>query len=167
MTGGHPGNGAPRWTIATPGPWLVNRPVTMIVQSARPLSFALIATPTGARDTVFVARDPLDTTRGVATYWPREPGWHDIEGGEGTALFAQPATAWRGVQATDRLDATARYAVATAGRDPDHTGATAGRPVPGRRPISPRWFFGLFLAGAGTLWSVRRPAGRNLGAAHR
>lgn len=163
VTGGRAGDGAPRWTIATPGPWLVNRPVTMVVQSARPLSFALVATPSGARDTVFVARDPLDTTRGVATYWPREPGWHDIEGGAGTALFAQRPTAWRGIQATDRLDATARYAVATAGQH----GAPAGGSVPGRRPISALWFFGLFLAGAGTLWSARRPAGRNLAASPR
>lgn len=147
---------APRWSIETPGPWLVDRPIIVAVQSPRAeLTLVLVAGPSGAADSVYLTPDPLDPTRRTGTYWPREAGWYEIAGATGpVGFYAQRADAWRGRQASDRLDATARRQIATAGGEAPAALLT----IPVRREIPPGWFFGLFLVAAGYLWSARRVA---------
>ena len=144
------GRDAPRWSIATPGPWTVGQPVAIEAASERPLAVALVAAPGGALDTVFLARDRSGRWRGI--YWPAAVGWYGIAGDDGPAFYAQSADRWIGVRAAARLASSRRAAVI--GEDEERTPATA-LVVPAR-PVPLRWIFLLFLASVATLWAQRR-----------
>jgi hypothetical protein len=140
------------WTIETPGPWLVHRPLVVDVETTAERLVTLVVAPSGARDSVFLARDPLAPTHWHGTFWPREPGWHEIADAGGTAFYVQPTGAWWSRQGAERLDATARHLVYAAQ-------VSTGQQLPPQstsQPIPVAWFFGLFLLSAGYLWSLRR-----------
>jgi hypothetical protein len=146
------GPGEDHWTIETPGPWLVHQPLVVDVETSGERPVTLVVAPSGARDSVFLASDPLAPTHRRGTYWPREPGWHEITEAGGTAFYVQPIGAWRSRQGAERLDATARHLVHSAR-------VTTGPQFPRESiplPIPVAWFFGLFLLSAGYLWSLRR-----------
>lgn len=143
---------ADRWTIETPGPWLMHQPIVVDVETTAERQVTLVVAPSGARDSVFLARDPLAPTHWRGTFWPRESGWHEIADVGGTAFYVQPTWAWRSQQGAARLDATARHLVYAARVSTD-------QPLPPQatsQPIPVAWFFGLFLLSAGYLWSRRR-----------
>jgi len=143
---------ADRWTIKTPGPWLVHQPLVVNAETSGERPVALVVAPSGARDSVFLARDPLAPTHRRGTFWPREPGWHEIAEAGGTAFYVQPMGAWWSRQGAERLDATARHLVHAA------RVTTSQQLPPGStsQPIPVAWFFTLFLLSAGYLWSLRR-----------
>lgn len=138
-----------RIEVETAGPWLINRPLVIRVASASERTVAVVQTPSGNSDSVFLAPDPLtpETSRGV--YWPRDTGWHAVGGPAGSAFYVQPVSDWGAHQASERLDAMARHTVAQSGSFP------AGTTMP--VPIPRIWFFGLFVLSAAVLWSTRRP----------
>jgi hypothetical protein len=146
------GPGDDHWTIETPGPWLVHQPLVVDIATSGERQVTLVVAPSGARDSVFLARDPLAPTHWRGTFWPREPGWHEVAEAGGTAFYVQPAGAWWSRQGAERLDATARHLV-HATRD-----TTSQQLPPGSssQPIPAAWFFALFLLSAGYLWSLRR-----------
>lgn len=141
------------WEIASPGPWLVDRPVALSVNAPGDQVVATVVGPSGARDSVFLARDPLVSTRWRGVFWPRVAGWHRVETASGPSFYVQPGDAWRSHQSAELLDATARYLVRAGPREPRRNGT----PAPLSRPIPSGWFFGLFLLSAAVLWSQRRP----------
>jgi hypothetical protein len=146
------GPGDDHWTIETPGPWLVHQPLVVDVETSGERQVTLVVAPSGARDSVFLARDPLAPTHRRGTFWPRESGWHELTEAGGTAFYVQPTEAWRSRQGAERLDATARHLVHSAR-------VTTGPQLPREStslPIPVAWFFGLFLLSAGYLWSLRR-----------
>ena len=139
------------WTIETPGPWLLHRPLVVDVETTAERQVTLVVAPSGASDSVFLARDPLSPTHWHGTFWPRESGWHEIADAGGTAFYVQPTGAWWSQQGAERLDATARHLVYAAR-------VSTGQPLPPQstsQPIPMAWFFGLFLLSAGYLWSRR------------
>ena len=140
------------WEIASPGPWLVNRPVALSVDGPGDHPVAILVGPAGARDTVFLARDPLVSTRWRGVFWPRQPGWHHVEAAAGPGLYVQNDGAWRSRQSVELLDATARYLVRAGPFEPRRNST----PAPLSRPVPPGWFFGLFLLSTAVLWSRRR-----------
>lgn len=146
------GTSIDRFEVETAGPWLVNRPLVVRAAGSADHTVAMVMPPSGTPDTVFLARDPLtpDTWRGV--YWPRETGWHQVGGAQGTAWFVQGPAAWRSREAAERLDASALHAVLQPASAPSLAGTST------RVPIPRRWFFGLFVLCAAVLWSSRRPA---------
>ncbi len=143
---------ADRWTIETPGPWLMHRPLVVDVETNAEPRVTRVVAPSGARDSVFLARDPLAPTHWRGTFWPRESGWHEIADARGTAFYVQPTRSWWSLEGAERLDATARHLVYA-------VRVSTGQPLPPQstsQPIRMAWFFGLFLLSAGYLWSVRR-----------
>ena len=140
------------WEIASPGPWLVNHPVALSVEAAGDHPVAIIVGPSGARDSAFLARDPLVATRWRGLFWPREAGWHRVAAANGPSLYVQTGATWRSQQSAELLDATARYLV----RAGPVESRSTGRPARLSRPIPSGWFFGLFLLSAAVLWSRRR-----------
>lgn len=140
------------WTIETPGPWLVHQPLVVDVETSRARQVTLVVAPSGARDSVFLAPDPLAPTHRRGIFWPREPGWHELAAAGGTAFYVQPTGVWRSRQGAERLDATARHLVhaARVATSPQLPPGSTSQPIPGA------WFFGLFLLTAGYLWSLRR-----------
>jgi len=146
------GHRSEEWDIQSPGPWRVNQPVDLSVDAAGGHPVVVLAAPSGARDSVFLARDPLVSTRWRGQFWPREPGWYHVESANGPSFYVQGAGAWRSHRSAELLDASARYLV----------GSGALENEPGRpegqvsRPIPAGWFFGLFLVFAALLWSHRR-----------
>jgi hypothetical protein len=131
--------------VETAGPWLVHRPVTVSVVGADPSPFAVVTTPAGARDSIFLSPDPLRPDTWLGVYWPREPGWHEVGG---AAFLVQPAGSWLARQASERLDGMAGRAIA------QDVAGTAMRIAP--VPVPPIWFFGTFLLSVAVLWSARR-----------
>ncbi len=143
---------APRWTIATSGPWIVGRPVAIEAATGRPLRTALVAGPAAQLDTVFLARDSAASGRWRGIFWPRSPGWYRVDGDAGPAMYVQNTSSWIGVRATARLVATQRAQVEL------RSAARATRatlPVPAS-PVPLGWAFMVFLVSAGYLWSERR-----------
>lgn len=140
------------WTIETPGPWVVHQPLVVDVETTGERQGTLVVAPSGARDSVFLARDPLAPTHWRGTYWPREPGWHELVETSGTAFYVQPTGAWWSRQGAERLDATRRHLVHAA----RFTTSPPLPPASTSQPIPVAWFFGLFLLSAGYLWSLRR-----------
>jgi len=143
---------ADRWTIETPGPWLLHQPVVLNAETAGSQPVGIVVAPSGARDSVFLARDPLAPTHWRGTFWPREPGWHELADAGFTAFYVQPTETWWSRQAVARLDATARHLVHAAS-------ITTGQhrpPGSASQPIPVAWFFALFLLSTGCLWSQRR-----------
>jgi len=140
------------WRIETSGPLLVHQPLIVDVETTGERQATLVVAPSGTRDSVFLARDPLAPTHWRGTYWPREPGWHEVAAAGGCAFYVQPTGAWRIQQGAERLDATARHLVYAA------RVSTSQQLPPGStsQPIPLLWFFGLFLLSAGYLWSLRR-----------
>lgn len=145
---------SPRWSIATAGPWLVGRPVAIEASAPGALRPALVTGPTGAVDSVVLARDSTLSGRWRGLFWPREPGWYRVAGDSSPAIYVQPAASWIGVQASARLAASRRALVSRDGGTRERAPA-ASLSVPAR-PIPLGWAFGLFLAAAGVLWSERR-----------
>ena len=145
-----PGHDAPRWSIATPGPWIVGRPLAIEAATDRQLSMALVSGPAGALDTVFLARDASGRWRGI--YWPRDAGWYGIAGDGGAGFYAQRGDTWVGVQAATRLAASLRADV-TGEREARAPSSALLVPA---RPVPLGWAFAVFLGAAGYLWSERR-----------
>lgn len=147
-----PQRDAPRWSIATAGPWLVGQPVAIEAASARPLNTALVTNPAGAIDTVYLARDSAGSGRWRGVYWPRVSGWHKVVGDGGPAIYVQTEGSWVGVGASNRRATSFRALVQ--GASGAHT-PTASLAVP-PRPVPLGWPFAVFLGAAGFLWSERR-----------
>jgi hypothetical protein len=147
---GVPSRDAPRWSIATPGPWIVGRPIALEAATERPLTTTLVTGPAGTTDTVFLARDASGRWRGI--YWPRTPGWHALLGDGGPAIYVQSAGSWVGVRAEQRLAASLQASVTV---ERSERATTRGLSVPAR-PVPLGWAFALFLVAAGYLWSERR-----------
>jgi len=145
-----PSRDAPRWSIATPGPWIVGRPVALEAATERRLTTTLITGPAGAADTVFLARDASGRWRGI--YWPRTPGWHALLGDSSPAIYVQSAGSWVGVRAGLRRAASLGANV-TAQRGERATRTALIVPA---RPVPLGWAFALFLVASGYLWSERR-----------
>jgi hypothetical protein len=137
--------GAVVWRAAD-APHAVDRPVRLSGTAGD--AAVIVTAPSGARDSVYVVPDPLDPTRAHGTYWPREPGWHDVAG---AAFHVRGPDAWAGVAAAARLAATAR-AVARA----PLPGPRSGPPGHERRPLPLGWAFVLFVLATGYLWASRR-----------
>jgi hypothetical protein len=150
----------PRWALGDAAPAQVNRPLEVAVRTtAGPVPAAVLVAPSGAHDSVFLSRDPLDPTRWVGRYWPREPGWHavgDPGSGADAAVYVAPAGAWAAWRSAERLAATARQALAPG--DPPPAGPTARE----RRPLPLVWWLAAFLLAAGLLWAERRPYIRSM-----
>jgi hypothetical protein len=130
---------------AADAPRVVDRPVILTGPADRDV--LLVVAPSGARDSVYVAADPLDPARARGTYWPRDAGWHEAAG---AVFHVRGAGAWAGVDAGERVAATAR-AIA---RAPLAAAAPPAREE--RRPVPLTWAFVLFVLATGYLWMSRR-----------
>ena len=144
----------PRWSIATPGPWIVGRPVAIEAETEGALTAALVTGPAGEIDTVFLARDSAASGRWRGIFWPRTPGWYGVAGDAGPAIYAQSTSSWIGVRANARIAATQRALVGAK----DGERATTGALIVPPHPVPLGWAFALFLLSAACLWSGRRVA---------
>jgi hypothetical protein len=142
----------PRWSIATPGPWIVGRPVAIEAETEGALTAALVTGPAGEIDTVFLARDSAASGRWRGIFWPRTPGWYGVAGDAGPAIYAQSTSSWIGVRANARIAATQRALVGAK----DGERATTGALIVPPHPVPLGWAFTLFLLSAAYLWSGRR-----------
>jgi hypothetical protein len=141
-----------RWTVSG---GRVHEPIRIVVRAAgRPAGQAVVRViaPSGARDSLYLTRDAIDPTRWSAQYWPREVGWHEIEGANEAAFLVTSATAWAAQRAAERLAATAHWS-AIAPPAP-----AAGPPGRQQKPLPLTWWLALFVLAAGVLWADRRRA---------
>jgi hypothetical protein len=138
------------WEVRSPGPWLVDQPVALAVDAPGEHPVGIVITPSGASDSVFLARDPVVSSRWTGLFWPRETGWHRVGSASGPGFYAQAAGVWDSRRSEELLEASARY-LAASGAPPPGPGTL--RPV--SHPIPAGWLFTLFLVCASLLWSYR------------
>lgn len=139
--------------VETAGPWLAHQAMEIGTLEPNEPSVAVVRSPSGILDSVFLAPDRFSPEEGRGVYWPRETGWHTLSaagGARGQSFYVQSAAAWRARQASERLDTMARHVMAQPEARPDLQTASV--------PIPRIWFFGLFVFSAAVLWSARRPA---------
>jgi hypothetical protein len=142
-----------RWEIATPGPWLVNRPLGVSVDGAGDHLVTTVSA-SGTSDSVWLARDEMGSGSWRGIFWPRAAGWHAVDSPDGPSIYVQAATptTWLSRRSGELLDASARFLVESAPRG----GQAEPAPATVSSPIPPVWFFGLFLVCTAVLWSKRR-----------
>ncbi len=141
-----------RWTISGAEPSLTHRPVDIALRTEAAHPVAVVVSPGGARDTVYLTADALEPGRWIGRYWPRHEGWHEVAGAADAAWFVTAPSTWAAHQAAERREATARWA-ATA-----PPASTAQAPLTARRPFAVIWYLVLFVLAAGVLWADRRRA---------
>ena len=165
-----PAPAAARWDVSR-GPVLVGLPVTLTlsadsVAAARdaPLArtpadtvpaAARVRSPAGDMLALPLRQDAYEPGRWSTTFWPREPGWHQVgDGNAATSLWVAPAERWTPWRLAARQEATAaRVAAPPLARDD-------ASPVRQRAPM-PRWpFFALLLVTLATLWADEQFGGR-------
>ena len=128
------------------GPAIVDRPLTLVRLGADSAPAAVVESPEGARDSVFLAQDVIVPPRWEATYWPRTSGWHRVSGDSVTLDFDVTAAGWRTLEAAARGRATAERATTVA--------QTAKGNAPGEpRRIPAILLFGVFVGAAAVLWT--------------
>ncbi|HEU4699091.1 MAG TPA: hypothetical protein VFS40_07925 [Gemmatimonadales bacterium] len=147
------GGGRGAWRVE-PGVPLVDQPVVLTLATRDSAPLGLVLGPAGARDTIFLARDPLESTRWRGTWWPRAAGWHALTGGGARLnVLVGAREAWPARRAARRLAAAQAAAGADAAPAPESgAGATAGSAGVIERPVPLLPAFLLFLGCAGVLW---------------
>lgn len=159
----------PRWEVAGAGPAVTDAAVDLVLVAGDSATRTIITGPDGVSDTVYLSRDPVEPERRRAAWWPREAGWHRIEGG-GATLDLHVVGGSSGELATARrIAATRRTAVGNvvrSGRPGDRpTGYPAGGDAIGGpaarvlRPVDPLPAFVVFVIALAALWLIGGPRG--------
>lgn len=128
-----------RWEVGN-GPLLVDAEVTPVHWGLSRVSVTLDGEPVG------MAVDPLVPGRAVAHWWPRHPGWNDIES---TKVWIGGRESWSAWQAAERRRVTELWI------DQHRSVMNDRERVPVRSPW-PLWPFYLVFVGA-TAWLWRIP----------
>ncbi len=95
-----------------------------------------------------LAQDPMQPTQFSGTFWPRHSGWHQVHtaGAPPYFFYVQDAASWPFEGIYQRRQATQAF-VAQQGIKP-----AAPALAHQQAPISPLWFFVLFVLSSGFLW---------------
>ena len=137
-----------RWEVSQPA--RVDAPMQLVRAGADSGAAVVIETPGGERDSLYLAQDPVTTTRWEGSYWPRAGGWYRVIGDSAAPGF-YVSSGWAAAAAAARRRATVERARASSHSRADR--------APGRsRRIPDFLLFALFLTAVTVLWSERRPA---------
>lgn len=151
----------PRWEVATGAALEVDAGIDLALSGSDTATEAVVTGPGGEPERLVLVGDPVEPTRRRAVWWPREAGWHRIEGGGAALDFrVRPRGPGSTLQASAQVASTRRTAVR--GRPGARTADDAAALSAVRRPISPLPFFLSFVVATGLLWVVsgpRAPAG--------
>ena len=146
---------ADRWAVDAARPLLRDEPVTLTLQTIDTAPRGVVYAGAAAPDTVYLAQHPAEPMRWQGTFWPREVGWHRVrragEAADAQAAFSfyvHDVGAWQGVRATEKRQATRRFAEKSSSAfvSTERTGSV------GRVPVSFLWFFLPFLGCCAGLW---------------
>ena len=133
-----------QWEVA--GPAMVDRPLRLARLGPDTAAAAVVETPDGGRDSVFLAQDVIVPSRWEGSYWPRTSGWHRVSGDSLGLDFDVAATGWHTLEAVTLRRATAERAAAAA--------ASTKRNAPGApRRIPAILLFGIFVGSTAVLWT--------------
>lgn len=152
--------GVGRWSLRDGGePVFVDEPVELTWTGKAPPATPAVVTYGGnfhSSAELALAQEPQGGPTWAATFWPREAGWHQVVlPGTGASLsFFVNGDGWRPLREASRQAATQRFAAFSQGPRQE---TRVSHKAPGEEvvPISPGWFFAVFLASAGLLWAER------------
>lgn len=137
----------PRLQWVATAPALVDQPMRLVRLGPDTTTTAVIDSPDGTHDSLFLAQDPITPTRWEGTWWPRAGGWHRVNGGSASLDFLATG-GWQTATAVARHRATLEHAGGST--DP------ARRNAPGiPRRVVDAILFAVFLAAVTVLWSRR------------
>lgn len=93
-------------------------------------------------------QDPVLPHRFTGTFWPREAGWHQVKkrNGPPTYFYVYPDSIWQTARQHKLMQQNRDFA------QNQSINPAAGKIIWQEEPVSPVWFFGLFLLAAGFLW---------------
>ncbi len=127
--------------------------LTLRTLSAAPL--AIVKSPSGVCDTLFFRQHPIEPTRWESTFWSCEPGWHqvwrmDTADSASAAFYVHASHEWTALRRALMQRATQAFAHLHP-HDSVHASV-----VQTYEPVSPWWFFMLFVVAAAYLWAERK-----------
>ncbi|MGH7596874.1 MAG: hypothetical protein ACREOI_11020 [bacterium] len=142
------------WSVSSARPAVVDQPVqlTLVTIAARPVGIA--AAEADYPDSLFLQQDLVDSQRWSGTFWPRQPGWHQVSraGGEPHWFYAYEKESWQTWQAAERVAATQRRVWQNA-----NLKSEVERRVHDNIEALPSiWFFLFFLFSCAYLWVERK-----------
>jgi len=143
-----------RWIIPNTKPHIVDQPLDLTVETTAALPVGLVKTETGEPDSIYLQQDVTEARRWFGTFWPREAGWHEVSsvGGASYWFYVDERTNWQSRQAAQKINATQRQVLRYDNLPAGQQQLTA----PQARPISPVWFFAVFVFSAAYLWLERK-----------
>lgn len=144
-----PAPAEPRWLDTAGGPAMVDRPLLLVLETDSPSPPRASATgPGSAPHRLALRQDPDEPRRWSTTFWPRQAGWHRVEGGGATLwVHAAEPERWVALRLAERQAATAARAASPAPLAPP-AAAAARELVP-----LPRWpAFLVLVAALAVLW---------------
>lgn len=143
-----------RWSLSSAKPAVVDQPVQLTLATTTAYPVGIIAAEANNSDSLFLQQDLIDSQRWFGTFWPRQPGWHQVSraGGEPHWFYVNEKESWQTWQAAQRVAATQRRVWQNANlkskverRVHDHVEA-----------LPSIWFFLLFLLSCAYLWVERK-----------
>jgi hypothetical protein len=140
--------------LSSAKPVVVDQPVQLALVTTAAQPVGIVAAEANAPDSLFLQQDQVDSRRWLGTFWPRQPGWHQVSraDGEPSWFYVYEKKSWQTWQAAQRVAATQRRVWQNAHRKSriehhvhDHVAT-----------IPLIWFFLLFLLSGAYLWMERK-----------
>jgi hypothetical protein len=134
----------------------VDLPCHFTLRTSPAMPIAVVELPSGVRDTLFFRQHPIEPTRWESTLWPREPGWHQVQrigtaDSTSVAFYVHSSQEeWSSLRRALMHQATQAFAHLHP-HDSVHVSM-----MQTYEPISPWWFFVLFVMAAAYLWAERK-----------
>jgi hypothetical protein len=133
----------------------VDLPCQLTLRTLSAAPFAIVKSPSGVCDTLFFRQHPIEPTRWESMFWSREPGWHqvwrmDTADSASAAFYVHASHEWTALRRALMQRATQAFAHLHP-HDSVHTSV-----VQTYEPVSPWWFFMLFVVAAAYLWAERK-----------
>jgi len=143
-----------RWSIPTTKPLIIDQPLALAAETSTTSPIGVVATESGAPDSIYLQQDLMESRRWFGTFWPRQTGWHNVAlaGGESRWFYVCEKTNWLTWQAAQKAAATELHAA----RYVDLLMERRSSIAPRAKPVALFWFFGIFLMSGAYLWAERK-----------
>jgi hypothetical protein len=133
----------------------VDLPCQLTLRTLSAAPFAIVKLPSGAYDTLFFRQHPIEPTQWESMFWSREPGWHQVwrmgtADSASAAFYVHASHEWAPLRRALMQQATQAFAHL---HPRDSVRASV---VQTYEPVSPWWFFMLFVVAAAYLWAERK-----------
>ncbi|MDB5263072.1 MAG: hypothetical protein JWQ14_2353, partial [Adhaeribacter sp.] len=141
------------WHLPQPLSAVVHRPVSLQLSdytftASAALPQVSVNNTTATTMAMPLQQDPVLPHRFTGMFWPREVGWYQVKktNDSPTYFFVYPDSIWQAARQNQLVQQNQDYV------QKQLADLAVGKIKWQEEPVSPVWFFGLFLLAAGSLW---------------